>query len=47
MIDEFMAGGKTAHQILGDIARVDNLELTTKSPGPLLILTTVHKAKVC
>jgi len=46
VIDELIRAGRTPQQILRDMSRINRLELTPNSPAPLVILTTVYKAKV-
>lgn len=46
MVEEWMHAGRSPQDILADLTRVGNMKLGTDAPGPLMILTTVHKAKV-
>lgn len=41
-----MADNKTPQEILALVNSVGSMALCTDTPGPLMILTTVHKAKV-
>lgn len=47
MVQELLQrSNRTVHDILADVNKVAKMKLATDSPGPLMILTTVHKAKV-
>lgn len=41
-----MEDNKSPEDILALVNNVGNMRLGTDAPGPLMILTTVHKAKV-
>ena len=46
LIDDLMERGKTPQDIINDIKNLDNSLKRSSTGGPLITLSSVHKAKV-